>query len=259
MALHDNNASVANLEYRWVAFVMLDMALFADAGNVRAARLIGFRNIKTDAGLAPLKNRDAYSCGSMPDEQGRSSGMVRLLHDILIFSGVILATEPAAPKPISTIRSRPRRSRLARSPPESHTLRLPIPTLRARRPDILPSGQYLGEVPNSSWYTNRHATRRMTTEELAGTHDANRPVPPYEVIGGKTEGITPDSRWRPAARYTVKPTRSQSGTGHRGRCHRLQVLYALAITLLRTTFSIRLPLENRREGYCCGVITGSGG
>jgi hypothetical protein len=50
---YDNNASVANLEYRWEVSTMLDMALFADAGNVFARPgLIGFRNIKTDAGLA---------------------------------------------------------------------------------------------------------------------------------------------------------------------------------------------------------------
>jgi hypothetical protein len=58
---YDNNASVANLEYRWEVSTMLDMALFADAGNVFARPgLIGFRGIKKDAGLGfRLKTRDA--------------------------------------------------------------------------------------------------------------------------------------------------------------------------------------------------------
>lgn len=66
----------------------------------------------------------------------------------------------------------------------------------------------LGEVPDSSWYTNRHASRRMSIEELKrGPGDANAPVPPYEVIGGKTEGITPGFTLRDARgrMYFVKP------------------------------------------------------
>ena len=36
----------------------------------------------------------------------------------------------------------------------------------------------LGEVPNSSWYTNRHAYRRMTLEELiAGPNKGTGPDP----------------------------------------------------------------------------------
>jgi outer membrane protein assembly factor BamA len=58
---YDNNASVANLEYRWEVSSMLDMAVFADAGNVFARPgLIGFRGIKKDIGLGfRLKTRDA--------------------------------------------------------------------------------------------------------------------------------------------------------------------------------------------------------
>jgi hypothetical protein len=65
----------------------------------------------------------------------------------------------------------------------------------------------LGEVPDSEWFTNRHAVRRMTREELQrGTRMDGPPVPPFTVTGAKTEGITPgfrmtDSRGR---RYFVK-------------------------------------------------------
>lgn len=79
------------------------------------------------------------------------------------------------------------------------------------------AGQYLpraldvntvDEVPDSEWYTNRQRTRRMSLEELRrGPANGNEPVPPYRVIAGKTEGITPgfqllDARNR---RYFCKP------------------------------------------------------
>jgi hypothetical protein len=51
----------------------------------------------------------------------------------------------------------------------------------------------LGELPDSAWYTNRHARRRLTIEELArgpdrGTGPDNGP---WTILRGKTEGITP--------------------------------------------------------------------
>lgn len=55
----------------------------------------------------------------------------------------------------------------------------------------------LGEVPDSAWFTNRHGRRRMTLEELRrGPGDGSPPVPPLEVVGGKTEGSTPGFRMR---------------------------------------------------------------
>ena len=50
----------------------------------------------------------------------------------------------------------------------------------------------LDEVPNSSWYTNRHFLRPMTREELAEGPGAARPDDsgPWEIVAGKFEGIT---------------------------------------------------------------------
>jgi hypothetical protein len=140
--------------------------------------------------------------------------MVRFLQHILILSGVILAAEPAAPKfyiddPLAAVPEPGKLGEIGRRNPDALYDFL-YQSLRARDYPVTPSQAVntLGEVPNSSWYTNRHATRRMTTEELKrGPGDANRPVPPYEVIGGKTEGITPgftlrDSRGKI---YFVKP------------------------------------------------------
>ncbi len=55
----------------------------------------------------------------------------------------------------------------------------------------------LGEVPDSDWFTNRHARNRMTREELQrGAGNRNEPIPPYTIVGAKTEGITPGFRMR---------------------------------------------------------------
>jgi hypothetical protein len=66
----------------------------------------------------------------------------------------------------------------------------------------------LGEVPNSSWFTNRHGQHRMNRAELQrGTGTDHAPVPPFLVIGGKTGGITPGFRMRDSLGrvYFVKP------------------------------------------------------
>jgi hypothetical protein len=51
----------------------------------------------------------------------------------------------------------------------------------------------LGEVPDSSWFTNRIGVRDMTIEEvLRGPDTIDGPAPgPWEVIGRPTAGITP--------------------------------------------------------------------
>ena len=67
----------------------------------------------------------------------------------------------------------------------------------------------LGEVPDSSWYTNRHYASPMSTEQLVrGVGDTNAPDSggQWTVIAAKTEGVTPgftimDSRGR---RYVMK-------------------------------------------------------
>jgi hypothetical protein len=53
----------------------------------------------------------------------------------------------------------------------------------------------LGEPPDSAWFTNRHGLKhRMTREELQRGPAGAPPVPPFVVVGGKTEGITPGFR-----------------------------------------------------------------
>src|ERR1700752_3321917 len=57
----------------------------------------------------------------------------------------------------------------------------------------------LGEVPDSAWYTNRHATRRMTPAQLKrGPGNENPPEAPFVITGAKTEGITPGFEMRDA-------------------------------------------------------------
>jgi hypothetical protein len=52
----------------------------------------------------------------------------------------------------------------------------------------------LGEVPDSEWYTNRHARRRMTRSELQ--RGPGNTTPPemksaWRIVSAKAEGITP--------------------------------------------------------------------
>ena len=57
----------------------------------------------------------------------------------------------------------------------------------------------LGDVPDSSWFQNRHGRLRMTKEELAqGPNSGKGPSgdEPWVVIQGKSEGITPGFRIR---------------------------------------------------------------
>jgi len=68
-------------------------------------------------------------------------------------------------------------------------------SFRARPANPAPSEAVntLGEVPNSSWFTNRHgASTRMSIAQLRrGAGNENAPSGPYLVIAGKTDGITP--------------------------------------------------------------------
>jgi hypothetical protein len=49
----------------------------------------------------------------------------------------------------------------------------------------------LGEVPDSAWFTNRHAVKRLTLDELRrGPGDANPPQPPYVVLSARNDGLT---------------------------------------------------------------------
>ncbi len=50
----------------------------------------------------------------------------------------------------------------------------------------------MGEVPDSSWFTNRIGAREMTMEELMrGPETGAGPVKPWKVVRGKSSGITP--------------------------------------------------------------------
>lgn len=85
-------------------------------------------------------------------------------------------------------------------PGEKHTEAQRIPALGVNT---------LGEVPDSDWYTNRHARKRMTREELLrGPGNTNSPSTAghWKITAAKTEGVTPgftieDSNGR---RYLLK-------------------------------------------------------
>jgi hypothetical protein len=58
----------------------------------------------------------------------------------------------------------------------------------------------LGEVPDSSWFTNRLGRVEMTDEEVVrGPNKAVGPLMPWLIVGAKTEGVTPG--------FTVKDQR----------------------------------------------------
>jgi hypothetical protein len=63
----------------------------------------------------------------------------------------------------------------------------------------------LGEVPDSTWYTNRHARKRMTIEELVqGPGNTNSPSTdsPWKITHAKTEGVTPG--------FTIKDSKGRT-------------------------------------------------
>src|SRR5215471_187845 len=75
-------------------------------------------------------------------------------------------------------------------------------SLHWKTPPPVPAGgvNTLGEPPDSAWFTNRHALHRLTREQLQrGPAQGEGPTPPFTVVGGKTEGITPGFRMQDAA------------------------------------------------------------
>ncbi len=67
----------------------------------------------------------------------------------------------------------------------------------------------LDEVPNSSWFTNRHGVRRLTIEELKrGPNSGSGPDPlaVWEITRGKTQGLTPGFHIRDESgeQYVIK-------------------------------------------------------
>jgi len=71
------------------------------------------------------------------------------------------------------------------SPGERQTAKEPIPSR-----GVLPNG----EVPDSPWYVNRHASTPMSIDELKrGPGDTNPPAATgtWTIVSAKTEGVTP--------------------------------------------------------------------
>ncbi|MFT4111617.1 hypothetical protein [Silvibacterium sp.] len=54
----------------------------------------------------------------------------------------------------------------------------------------------LGEVPDSSWYTNRDLSAITPEEIRKGSRTHGLPQPPFTVVAAKTEGVTPGFRIR---------------------------------------------------------------
>jgi len=76
----------------------------------------------------------------------------------------------------------------------------------------------IDEVPDSSWFENRIATRPMTTSEIAAGPNRTPPSGPWTVTSGKTEGITPGLQMKDSTGqlYFVKfdpPAYPELGTG----------------------------------------------
>jgi hypothetical protein len=76
-------------------------------------------------------------------------------------------------------------------------------------PPPVPAGgvNTLGVPPDSAWFTMRHSnSHRMTREELqrGATHEP--PIPPFTIVGGKQEGVTPGFKMEDARKryYFVK-------------------------------------------------------
>ena len=145
------------------------------------------------------------------------------------------------PVPVTTIKQ-PEAERLLRLLRE-HAVPRPASGLRSAEP-VLPSQgiNTVDEVPDSAWYTNRHAQPPMTMAELKpGRRQTSRPPAPgkWTVVAAKNEGITPGfrdpRRRRPPVPDEVRPAH-QPRDGQRGRCHHFEVLLrARATTCPRTT------------------------
>ena len=75
-----------------------------------------------------------------------------------------------------------------------HTFAHPGEHQSLREPVTAKNPNTLGEVPDSSWYTNRHGRHPMTVDELVrGPDTGNPPSPegPWRVTKAKTAGVTP--------------------------------------------------------------------
>jgi hypothetical protein len=90
-----------------------------------------------------------------------------------------------------------------------HTFATPGERQSPAQPIPAQNANTLGEVPDSTWYTNRHYRNPLSTEELTrGVSSGNAPDPGgvWTVIAAKSEGITPGFTIRDARgrRYVMK-------------------------------------------------------
>jgi hypothetical protein len=124
---------------------------------------------------------------------------------LTIASPVLLAGSGNSPVffPDDPVRAMPRPAPVAKVKP--HKLDQPFDfiwnSVRWNPRPPVPAGAVntLGEPPDSAWFTNRHGLQhRMTREELQRGPTGEQPVPPFIVVGGKTEGITPGFRMEDA-------------------------------------------------------------
>ena len=72
----------------------------------------------------------------------------------------------------------------------------PTPKQVKKGAELIPAGAVntLGEVPDSTWFTNRIGTRPVSVEEITrGPRQGNAPSPEgkWSVVGAKTAGVTP--------------------------------------------------------------------
>lgn len=80
--------------------------------------------------------------------------------------------------------------------------------VKSKRPEPAGGVNTIEEVPDGAWYENRHYKKRMTIEELSrGPGTGQGPQGDrWEVVAGKTEGVTPGITIRDATghRYLLK-------------------------------------------------------
>ena len=86
-----------------------------------------------------------------------------------------------------------------------HTFSKPGETHPKNKPIAAREVNTLGEVPDSSWYTNRHYQSPMAIEGLVRVPGNENPPSlerPWKVVAAKTEGVTPG--------FTVKDARGRT-------------------------------------------------
>jgi hypothetical protein len=73
----------------------------------------------------------------------------------------------------------------------------------AHSPALAPNVNTVGEVPDSSWFTNRAGTRPLSATDVArGPDTTNGPVGRWTVVSGKSEGVRPGFTVHDAAGVT---------------------------------------------------------